>query len=539
MKKAFYILAPLLVALTLRLYPTLITGMPFSTDGWPLIRNTQLLMQNTPIPLNNKIFDNYNNYMPANSIFTAVLSEVTSITPISTMALGMPIVGTLAIPIFYVLANKITKKSKISLLASILLATAFPYAMFTSGVTKETFASPIYITLILLFLLKHNWKTTVVFSIVSIALTLSHQLTAFLTVAIISILTVGLFINNDRKERNINSNKSNILFIGILSAIIALYYGVYASRALTLAFTSSDLMTIGAYVIFVTAFVAYTVYKPIRPTPTVTFLKCAASFLVPAVILFLTTRVSLLPGAPTLPFHYFLYALPFLLAAPLIAYGLNDLHRNNHSLVTPVFWLTALLCLELCVVFSSVTGGEGIVYRLINFMLPPLSILTAIALYKAYNTKLNHVSAREMLKLATVGLTIIITATSTYTTYAAVSLQEPYLGYFWSYKPAEYAASNWLALNSKNQTITGDVKTQFLLNGYFKVSMSVLPGLDFLWGSGSEPSVLYVYNQMKTNGYVLYAGSPVGLPENWTNKLSDYDIVYSSTEVTVYTDPPQ
>ena len=42
MKKALYILIPLLIAVILRLYPTLITGMPFSTDGWPIIRNTQL-----------------------------------------------------------------------------------------------------------------------------------------------------------------------------------------------------------------------------------------------------------------------------------------------------------------------------------------------------------------------------------------------------------------------------------------------------------------------------------------------------------------
>ena len=118
MKKALYLLyllIPLAIALSLRLYPTLITGMPFSTDGWPIIRNTELLIKNTPIALNSNIFDGYNNFMPANSIFSAILSQVTSIAPINAMALGMPIVGALAIPIFYVLVNRITKNSKVSL----------------------------------------------------------------------------------------------------------------------------------------------------------------------------------------------------------------------------------------------------------------------------------------------------------------------------------------------------------------------------------------------------------------------------------------
>ena len=267
MKKALYVLIPLLIALSLRLYPTLITGMPFSTDGWPIIRNTELIIKNTPIPLNSKIFDGYNNFMPANSLFGAILSEVTSIAPTNTMALGIPIVGALAIPIFYVLVNKITKNSKISLIASILLATAFPYALFTAGVTKETFASPIYMSLILLFLLKHNWKTALLFSTVSIALVLSHQVTAFLTIVVLSILAVGLYVSKGNKEQNINSGKSNILFIGILSAVATLYFGLYARPALILTLTPSDLLTVGAYVILVTGTIVYLVHRNVKPTP--------------------------------------------------------------------------------------------------------------------------------------------------------------------------------------------------------------------------------------------------------------------------------
>lgn len=42
MRKALYILLPLLVALILRLYLTLLTDLPFSIDSWKVIKNTEL-----------------------------------------------------------------------------------------------------------------------------------------------------------------------------------------------------------------------------------------------------------------------------------------------------------------------------------------------------------------------------------------------------------------------------------------------------------------------------------------------------------------
>ncbi len=247
MKKTLFILVFLLLGLTLalRLYPTLISGMPFSIDSWPLIRNTELLLHNTPIPLNSIIFDGYNNFMPASQLFGTILSRITNLPPINTMALGLPIVASLTIPIFYVLAKKITGNTQIGLIATALLATAFPYTLSSAGVIKETFASPIYIALILLFLLKHDWKIIFLFSTASIALVLSHQLTAFMAIAIVTGLTISSYITKTSKEQKTNSNKSNILFTAILATVIALYFGIYAYPALITTINPSDLLTAG------------------------------------------------------------------------------------------------------------------------------------------------------------------------------------------------------------------------------------------------------------------------------------------------------
>ncbi len=533
MKRMLYILIPLLIGLGLRLYPTLITGMPFSTDGWPIIRNTELLIENTPVPLNSQIFDGYNNFMPANSLFAAILSQVTNIPPIQILALGMPLVGALSIPVFYVLAFKITKVSSVSLIASILLATAFPLTMFGAGVTKETFATPIYLSLILIFLLKHDWKTTLLFSIVSLALVLSHQLTTFLTLGIMGVLAIAMYFSRDTNT-HINSNKSNVIFITILSIIAGIYYGFYATPALTITIEPSSVLAVGAYMVLTVTGVLYFVYKPMKPSLMRTLLKYTLSILIPVMLLFISTQVALLPGNPTLPFSFFLFALPFLIEAPLIMYGIHDLRKGNTSPIIPVFWLASVLGLACFVIFDNPLGGAGLVYRFLDFILPPFVLLAAMALSKIYSIKPCSFAPKTTAKISAIMLILIIACTSVYTLCAAVSLQEPDLGYFWRYEPTEYVASEWIMLHGNNQTLTADVKTQYLLHGYFGVNVDVLSGLNYLDGNGTEPKIIYIYKEMETDGYVLYAGTSVALPVNWTSKLADYNIIYVNSGVTIY-----
>lgn len=533
MKTQLYVLILLLIALSLRLYPTLISGMPFSTDGWPIIRNTELLMHNTPIPLNSNIFDGYNDFWPANSLFGAILSQITNLPPIYTMALGIPIVAALTIPIFYLLTQKITENKKIALIATALLATAFPYALFTAGITKETFASPIYISLILIFLLKHNWKTTALFSITSVALVLSHHLTAFLTAVIISSLAIASYASKKNPQEKTNTNKSNIIYITILVTIASLYFVLYAYPGFKMTITPSDLLTVGAYQIAVIAATLYTIHISRKESPLTTIIKCSLAFTLIFLFFLLITKISVLPAAPTLPIYYFLFATPFIVAVPLTIFALNQLYEKSFSVLLPVFWLLPVIAFAFYGLFANPPDGVGFAYRSINFMLPPLTILLGIGFSKLYKTP-KHIKTRRV--AAFIGSVIILSmvAINIYSLYATVSLQEPYLGYFWRYEPSEYKASSWITTNSNNQTISGDSKVSYLLRGYFNQNVNIADGLNYLDGNGSTPQILYIYDQMYKNGYVLYEGSPATLPLNWTDKLTYYNLIYANSEVSVY-----
>jgi hypothetical protein len=533
MKKALYIMLILIIALLLRLYPTLISGMPFSTDGWPIIRNTELLIENTPVSLTSGIFDSYNNFWPANSIFGAILSLITNLPPLYAMALGIPVVASLTIPIFYLLTKKITENRKIALISAILLSTAFPYALFTAGVTKETFANPIYISLILIFLLKHSWKTTALFSIMSGALVLSHHLTAFLTIVILSSLTIALFVSKRNLQEKTNTNKSNVLYIAILMTIALLYFALYAYPGFKISITLSDLLAVGAYQIAVIAVTLFIIQISHQESTLTTFVKCSLAFALIFLFFFLTTRISLLPGAPTLPVSYFLFAAPLMIAVPVTIFGLNRIYQKSMSLLLPAFWLLPVVAFAFYGLFANPPDGLGFAYRSINFMLPPLTILLGTGFYKLYKTP-KHIKMRRVTVFATTAIMLLMVTLNTYSVYATVSLQEPYLGYFWRYEPSEYKASSWITINANNQTVAGDSKVSYLLKGYFNENVNVIDGLNYLEGNGSTPQILYIYNQMSENGYVLFEGSPATLPSDWTDKLTDYNLVYANSEVAVY-----
>jgi hypothetical protein len=522
------------IAIALRLYPTLLSGLPFSTDGWSSIRNAEQLIANTPVSLTNtNIFDPYHIYGPANSIFGAILTQITSIPPINTMAIGIPIIGALALPIFFILTKKITKDNKIALIATVLLATAYPYTLFAAGVTKETFASPIYISLILIFLLKHNLKTVLLFTLVSIALVLSHHLTAFLTVTILASLAIALFVSKKSENQILNSNKTNITLIAILTTITALYFGLHASSAIT-ALSHSDLLTVAAYQTIIIAGILYFINKPrpSKPAKIRTILKCAIAILALTIFLFLVTKIAILPGTPMMPLRYLLYALPFIITAPLIIFGLNKKYKKNRSLMLPLFWLLTPIGIAIYAIFANPPIGLTLAARSINFILPPLAILTAIALQKIIRTQ-KHPQGK-IVKILVISIILTMAATNTYTLYATVSLQEPYLGYFWRYKQPEYVASEWLSQSSQNQPVAADSKVSYLLRDYFSTKVNVLHGLRYIEGSGTQPELLYIYNQMNTNGYVLYQGVPITLPANWTDKLTDFNCIYNNHEVTIY-----
>jgi hypothetical protein len=537
MKKAPFmllLLLALMVAVTLRLYPTIESGMPFSVDAWSLIRNTELLTQNTPVPLTSAMFDGYNNYWPVIQLFGATLSELFSIPAVSIMSLAVPLAAALALPLFFLIVKKLTGSIGASLAAAFLLATVFPYVIFMAGITKETLASPLYLGLILVFLNRHNAKSFTLFLVLSLALVLTHHLTAFLAVAILSALTVACFITKKSFSDKENSPQSNLLYLAVLAGASSLYLGLFAYPALHFTIALSDVLSLGAYEILLFALMVYLCYAAKPFTRLKTAIYCTGWTLLLAFLVLLATQISIVPNAPTLPLHYLLYALPTLLGLPLVIYAFREMRRRQVFLLVPFFWVAAVAAFGIWALFSSSVGSLNFVYRSVNFILPPFLILVTLGIWQLLS---NRKPPRRIWVVAAAALVLCMVSLNGYCVYAAVALEEPYFGYFWRYSPQEYQAAGWTLAVGSNQSMAGDSKVSSLLGGYFNQPVDIMGGFRFLDENASAPPLLFVYRQMYQNGYVLYEGTPAALPPNWTEKLEGSNQVYANSEVTIYANP--
>jgi hypothetical protein len=532
MKRFLYVAVALSLALAVRLYPALSSGLPFSTDAWSPIRNAELILERTPLSLDSGVLDDYNRYWPANSLFGAAFSLVTGLKPMAAMAVGIPLAAALTVPIFYALTCRVGGSRRLAFFSSTLLATAYPYALFTAGVTKETYANPLYMLSILVFLGCGGWRGALLFAVASSALVMAHHLAALVALAVLASMALASSIL--RAGRGLSLDWFSLLLASILAAAVALYFGLYAHGGLKVALAPSDLLSAASYQALAFALALYLTLRPHRPSGWRTTLACIASAAIASLIAFLCTRRPITPGAPTLPGRYMLYAAPFILVAPLAALGLGGLRGGQgEGSRAPIFWLSTLLGLEAYAVFGGPPLGLTLAYRALNLMCAPLMVLSALGLHRLYEVCGGPRRRRAARAAAVVALTVIA-ALGSYDVYASVSLQERYMGYFWLYSVPEYRAAEWVKGAAGSLTVAGDVKTLHLLKHYFNVNVDAFQGLKYLAGGGRKPQILFTYYQMFKNGYVVYGGYSVDLPENWAERASSLNHVYSNGLANVY-----
>ncbi|XHH08919.1 MAG: hypothetical protein ACFCUE_15350 [Candidatus Bathyarchaeia archaeon] len=536
MKKHVYLLVFVFaVACLIRFYPVLISGLPFSTDGWSLIRNSEILLQYTPVSLSSPVFDGYNSFWPASSIFGAVVSEVTGVSPLMVMAVAVPFAGALTVPLFFVLVNKITCNLKIALISSALIATAYPYVLFTSGVTKETFANPLFAVLLLAFLMKPSFGRNMLFGVASVALVFTHHLTGFIALSVLTCLTLGLYFS---KKTDFSFSLRSAVSLLLMFAVTLLgYFGLYASAGLTIVLTINDVFTVGAYQILVLSLVLFYVVKPSLTMHLLAFRKrlvfSVAVFVFTVLFAAFVTERSIVAGAPVLPLHYLLYLCPYFVLFPLLFFIRHDLSERHRWLLLPAFWLVPLVGFECYAVFGNSPLGVTLLVRLLNFLILPLCFLFGLS-FDQIHSFFQNTSKQKIVAVGLAATVLTVSCVNCYSVYASVSLQEPYMGYFWLYRHPETAACNWISTHNINQPVAGDAKMSYLLKDYYNVSVAFSSGLSFLGQDGAAPKFLIVYPEMSTNGYVIYGGTVLPLPEGYEAKLSGLNHVYSNDMVNLY-----
>lgn len=385
--------------------------------------------------------------------------------------------------------------------------------------------------------MKPSFKKNLLFILASAALVFTHHLTAVIALTVISFLTLGLFFS--RHEDSGFSVKNNIFLLLFFGAFLGCYFGFYAEAGLTYTLTAGDLLTAGAYQILTLSTVMYFLLKPVPGNPRPTSFKKSLVLSIVAVTLtvlcsvFVTVR-SIVAGAPTLPIHYMLYLSPYFMLFPLLLLSVKGLAERRWRLLMPIFWLAPLAGLELYAVFGGSPFGLTLIVRLLNFLILPLCILFALG----FNKIIDFFKGSSKQRVAVLGIAVALAAVSSvncYSVYSSVTLQEPYMGYFWLYRLPETAACSWVSTHNVNQiSVAGDAKMSYLLKDYYNEPVAFSAGLSFLFQDGSAPKLLIVYPEMATNGYVIYGGTALPLPGSFQSKLSSLNHVYSNNLVDLY-----
>ena len=517
----------IMLSFSIRLYPTLLTGLPFSTDSWPLISNTENLLELTPISLEDRAFDGYNNYWPASQIFGAVSSIILDAKVLDVERLLFPAAASLAVIPFYVVVRKTTGSRISATISSLLLALGSYQAIFTSGVTKETFTLALFFTyLALAFMTGSTVERKILLFIAGAAIVMGHHLQYFLLLAILLNMLILRFFLRRVDDESFTDSLTPLVPLLIVGSI---YYPLYALRGITFSLTTSDILSLISFQVLSYLLQYYLLTGAVKP-PIKLFIIWAASYMVLAANQFF----PVMPASPRIPASLSIQLSIIFMLGVFTIIGLDSLKRRGSvvKMYHVVGWLSALLFLEAYSMFGAQPSMSlGLFYRIANHILPPVSILSSIGLVKIMDLFKSK-------RVGVVCLTIIllpISLTMVYQHYSSTILQENYLGYQWMYSMAEYELASWLSRNIDNVRVCGDMKVSYLLEGYFKVKVDVGGGFKILNdGAVSGETLLIIYRVMEKNGYVLGLYG-VKLRDHWAGNIVERaDKIFSNILTEAY-----
>ena len=452
--KLLLVLLPLLVAVALRIYPYLLTGAPWGVDSWTLMRNSNLLLSNSPTPLvGNPTFDTYNICWPAVSVFGAVASLVFGVSPLNLMPFLIPLVGSLTTFFLFVVVRKLTGNFLLASVASILFAAASFDAIFTASVTKETFALPLFMIGVLLLLKKGKMPNLIIFSVVSLGLIMSHFALAFILFLLAAEVSIVPLLMRPRGE---SIQPEKLLYPTIMGVVGLAYFFIYLNASpCGISFSLGDGLSLFAFLSLLAGFQVGFQQSSGKKTSSKRWAIPVIAIAITFALLVVGTRTAILPFAPTLTADLVIEAAPYLAVAMLAAVGYLLLKKSeNQSYTFLSLWLGVPLVLVAFAVFGS-TQGFGIIYRLFTFLFMPLGVFAAFGLIRFVNggSRIRHATK---ISLAVAFLFVIVFALS-FQSYSAVVENNNFLGGEWGFKPSDLSASRWVnSTLPSNTTFLGD-----------------------------------------------------------------------------------
>lgn len=486
----------LLVAILIRLYPTIATGQPFSTDVWPLIRLCELLLSNPDYRIwDHVVLGGYHNRWPAVLLEGAIYVRVSGLgTEDFFRYVGVVATTTVLVLTLYSLTRRLWGATAATL-STLALVSVPSLAIFTSATLKEVYAYPL--TLVFLLLVTRYpamWGLTVVV-LLSLALSASHPLTPLILIAsLISYIYVTLVGLIQGSRTPLNYPRTLLKPLVVLGLVYTLYTVLYGAGGLPYKPGLGDYVNLALIAIAVYGWYAMVGESVAKSTPLIA--------LVVGAILVSTGYRAL--GELWLYAYVAPLALSLLLAAML--------NPSERHLVASIILPITVGTLYIATALPTLTT---LVHRILNY----LSSVIAIAI--GYLTSRSE-SSRVCAAVA-VGISLASCVAVVLSTVAGVNP----LTFYWTYSEGEVTGILKHIVKLSTGGVCGDVKVAYLAS--YTVDVDTTCGLKLLKGlSAGRPTILYRGNLRL--GYVL---SPLDVFRGVdpTMFFSSRSLLYASDDV--------
>lgn len=488
----------LVVLVLLRLTPFLWTSTVFSTDTWPLIKDSVILASNSSIKVfDDRVFDGYHNRWPGVMLSSSMLSLVAGVDLCSVYAVLMVMVlNTALILCFYAVSKRLGGG-----IASAILMASFPsLVVFTSATLKEVYSYPIMASTILLVVSSSSLKPLLVlFPLASLAQVLSHPLSAVMEASILAnTVLIGLLKYLRDRASSLQLVLKALLYTSIAAPISLAYMKLLASKSISVAVKyPSVLGVLGFFAILDSLYVFARLDSPRLRGVKLGVLTLIASITVLVAASFLNMT----------PYNYDTAGILPYIAGSLILLS-TPREDSTISAATAISVSGALI-------YAYTSPGLGsLIHRVLNY----LSFYLGFSIIKGRASK-----AYSILGLA-VASVIMLQLLAGYDT----------VSFYWLYTRSDLELAGFLESYANGSRIVADEKLYYLsmYTGSIHVDTEAVRGL--LSGSYKcRSSVIALYRDNTLKGFAL-GSSVYGMTSSARRLLEASSLVYSSPTHKLY-----
>jgi len=508
-----------ILSYTIRVCPYVSSGVPYHTDSWPMIRNIEVLVENSPTPLDPKVgFDSYNIFWPGLIFFGGLTSVLLHVPPITLMPLLSPLVSSISVLMFFVLLRKLKFDVHSSLAATLIFGSG-AILLIGAGVTKQGFAFPLCFMLLILSVSGPSVKTALLSVTTILTLTISHHLTSVITLFLMFLLTTSrVLFKGEQVNRRIS-----ILILSAFSVFLYCYIFLYARNITLIELKEADIISLVSYIIVATAPLLLNLFYPEKFTKVfqawVVFL-----FLGVITLTYLSFKVNVELGAPVASFDLAPLTLSYILIGFLVVLCVFLTRESlGHGLSFFLLWMLGLLGVVSYTIFGT-PGLTSITLRLSDFLYPSLMVPAAYTL-------VTLAKRNSALKFLSVVLLMAIAISSAFILPYTAFYSGTFGGSQRVYTQSDIAVSNWVVSNSLNgSNLYGDVRFSYVIQEYFGREVKVNEGFNYLvMGKNPPLGLLLMSSTMLETGYITFvSGTSINETLFTYNNDTRVCIIYSS-----------